>query len=82
MDFYLDQAARFTDFLSKLFQMRGILLHVRQRPDDLILYPTTTVSPAAEQWLSELRLTSEFPLSFLPSFSIPEWSFFFFCERI
>ncbi|KAL8761215.1 MAG: hypothetical protein Q9184_002647 [Pyrenodesmia sp. 2 TL-2023] len=59
VEYYLEQAASFTDFLSKLYKMRGILLHVRPYPEDGILHANPTVAPAAEQWLSELRLTSE-----------------------
>ncbi|KAI4177261.1 MAG: hypothetical protein LQ348_005866 [Seirophora lacunosa] len=64
-DYYLDQAARFAAFLSKLYKMRGILVHVRQQgprdDDDGILHATspTVAAPAAERWLGDLRLTSE-----------------------
>ncbi|KAL8929935.1 MAG: hypothetical protein Q9208_001079 [Pyrenodesmia sp. 3 TL-2023] len=59
VEHYLNQATSFTDFLSKLYRMRGILLHVRPYPDDGILHANSTIAPAAEQWLSELRLTKD-----------------------
>ncbi|KAL8963151.1 MAG: hypothetical protein Q9193_000552 [Seirophora villosa] len=64
-DYYLDQAARFAAFLSKLYKMRGILVHVRQQgrrdDDDGILHATspTVAASAAERWLGDLRLTKK-----------------------
>lgn len=59
VEYYFDQAARFAEFLSKLYKMRGILVHVRQSPEDGLLHANPTVAPMAERWLGELRLTSE-----------------------
>ncbi|KAL8938251.1 MAG: hypothetical protein Q9216_003991 [Gyalolechia sp. 2 TL-2023] len=58
VEYYLDQAARFADFLSKLYKMRGILLPVCQQAEDGILHANTVNVTLADQWLSELRLTA------------------------
>lgn len=39
--------------------MRGILVHVRQKPGDDILHTNPTIAPLADEWLEELRLTSK-----------------------
>ncbi|KAL8738098.1 MAG: hypothetical protein Q9181_001084 [Wetmoreana brouardii] len=53
---YLDQAARFAEFLAKLYKMRGILLHVRQSAEDGVLLPRPLNGPEVGEWLNELRL--------------------------
>lgn len=55
-EYYLDQAARFAAFLAKLYKMRGILVHVRQSPEDGFLHANPTANPVAERWLEELKL--------------------------
>ncbi|KAI4235839.1 MAG: hypothetical protein LQ349_002904 [Xanthoria aureola] len=58
IDSYIDQAAQFAEFLSKLFQMRGILADVRSNSDDGTLQGGPRNTPTVDQWLSEMRLTS------------------------
>ncbi|KAL8938005.1 MAG: hypothetical protein Q9211_003406, partial [Gyalolechia sp. 1 TL-2023] len=57
VEFYLHQAAHFAELLSKLYKIRGILLHVRQKPENNVLYIHSIVNPLADQWLDELKLT-------------------------
>ncbi|KAI4257068.1 MAG: hypothetical protein L6R42_005877 [Xanthoria sp. 1 TBL-2021] len=65
IDSYMEQAAHFAEFLSKLFQMRGILADVRPDPQDGILNGGPRNTPTVDQWLSELQLTSTFiPVSY------------------
>ncbi|KAL9604556.1 MAG: hypothetical protein Q9179_001816 [Wetmoreana sp. 5 TL-2023] len=54
---YLDQAARFAEFLAKLYKMRGILLHVRQSAEDGILLPRPLNGPEVSEWLNGLHLS-------------------------
>ncbi len=61
----MDQAADFAGFLSKLFQMRGILANVRQNPEDGMLDGIPGNTPIVDQWLSELHFTSKL-MSFSP----------------
>ncbi|KAL8830258.1 MAG: hypothetical protein Q9170_005810, partial [Blastenia crenularia] len=58
VEYYLNQAARFAEFISKLYKMRGLLVNVRQEPDNDILHTNATTAPLADKWLNELRLTS------------------------
>ncbi|KAL8700587.1 MAG: hypothetical protein Q9224_000903, partial [Gallowayella concinna] len=54
---YIDQAGHFAEFLSKLYEMRGILLDVRPNPDDGMLHASSGNTEIVSQWLSDLRLT-------------------------
>ncbi|KAL8798786.1 MAG: hypothetical protein Q9182_006398 [Xanthomendoza sp. 2 TL-2023] len=45
------------DFLSKLYEMRGILLDVRPNAEDGMLHASSGSSEIVDQWLSDLRLT-------------------------
>ncbi|KAL8882488.1 MAG: hypothetical protein Q9192_007575, partial [Flavoplaca navasiana] len=58
IDSYIEQAARFAEFLSKLFQMRGILADVRPNPEDGVLQGGPRNTPTVDQWLSEMQFTS------------------------
>lgn len=64
MESYIDQAAHFAEFLSKLFQMRGILADVRSNPEDGTLQGGPRNTPTVDQWLSEMRFTSTFHLPY------------------
>ena len=61
IDYFLTQSSQFAAFLSKLFKMRGILLQIRPEPgdEDGILGTNSDMSPLADQWLRELKLTSK-----------------------
>ncbi|KAL8998022.1 MAG: hypothetical protein Q9169_002862 [Polycauliona sp. 2 TL-2023] len=60
IDSYIDQAAHFSEFLSKLFQMRGILADVRRTDsEDGILQGGPRNALIVDQWLSEMQFTSE-----------------------
>ncbi|KAL9604496.1 MAG: hypothetical protein Q9219_000461 [cf. Caloplaca sp. 3 TL-2023] len=59
VEYYLDQAARFADFLSRLYKMRGILVQVHQKSEDEMLQTSPTAAPLATKWLGELNLSSE-----------------------
>lgn len=87
VEHYLDQAAHFAEFLSKLYRMRGILLHLR-RPaeedadnndddDDAILQPAASSANAEDEtvrwWLRELRLTGKFCARFIVNQSAPQF---------
>ncbi|KAL8689986.1 MAG: hypothetical protein Q9218_004471 [Villophora microphyllina] len=66
LDHYLDQATHFAEFLSKLYKMRGILVHLRQDPekgDSGVLQPASAA--LAEEtviWLQDLHLTIQLSL--------------------
>lgn len=57
---YIEQAAHFAEFLSKLFQMRGILADVRPNPENGVLQGGPRNTPTVDQWLSEMQFTSKF----------------------
>ncbi|KAL8717791.1 MAG: hypothetical protein Q9225_005006, partial [Loekoesia sp. 1 TL-2023] len=72
VEYYLDQAVRFADFLSKLYKMRGILVHVRQKPGNDILHTNPSIAPLADEWLGELRMTSIKEVQIIQWFVEPE----------
>ncbi|KAL8766346.1 MAG: hypothetical protein Q9209_006873 [Squamulea sp. 1 TL-2023] len=57
LESYMDQAAHFAEFLSKLFQMRGILANVQKVPEDGIILGSHANAPVVDQWLDELQFT-------------------------
>ncbi|KAL8704374.1 MAG: hypothetical protein Q9201_002443 [Fulgogasparrea decipioides] len=69
---YLDQAARFAEFLAKLYKMRGILLHVRQSAEDGILLPRPLNGPEVSEWLNGLHLSGIKEVQIIQWFVEPE----------
>ncbi|KAL8866771.1 MAG: hypothetical protein Q9174_006095 [Haloplaca sp. 1 TL-2023] len=57
VDRFLNQAAQFAVFLSKLYKMRGILLHAYPDADDGLLRTSPSFSPEASKWVKEMRIT-------------------------
>lgn len=58
IDLYVDQAESFSEFISKLFGMRGIIVRVRTNQENGILQAIATNTPIAKGWLSNIELTS------------------------
>ncbi|KAL8913188.1 MAG: hypothetical protein Q9171_001982 [Xanthocarpia ochracea] len=63
---YMDQAAHFAEFLSKLFQMRGILANVRQNPEDGTSDGSPGNTPIVDQWLTTRCLGAKVPYRWEP----------------
>ncbi|KAL8785221.1 MAG: hypothetical protein Q9213_003490 [Squamulea squamosa] len=59
LESYMDQDAHFAEFLSKLFQMRGILANVKQIPEGGMLLGSHGNAPIVDEWLGELQFTSK-----------------------
>ncbi|KAL9609106.1 MAG: hypothetical protein Q9167_006102 [Letrouitia subvulpina] len=60
IDLYVEQAESFSEFISKLFGMRGIVLRVRTNHENGVLQAIATNAPIAKGWLSSIELTSMF----------------------
>ncbi|KAL8818427.1 MAG: hypothetical protein Q9223_002932 [Gallowayella weberi] len=71
-EYYLDQARHFADFLSKLYEMRGILLDVRPNLEDGMLHASAGNTEIVDQWLSDLHLTSIKEVQIIQWFVEPE----------
>ncbi|KAL8673372.1 MAG: hypothetical protein Q9168_002198, partial [Polycauliona sp. 1 TL-2023] len=57
VDTHIHQSTQFASFLSKLFQMRGILADVHPNPTTNILQGGSRSTPTVDLWLSEMRFT-------------------------
>ncbi|KAL8809687.1 MAG: hypothetical protein Q9200_003203 [Gallowayella weberi] len=60
------------DFLSKLYEMRGILLDVRPNLEDGMLHASAGNTEIVDQWLSDLHLTSIKEVQIIQWFVEPE----------
>lgn len=58
IDPYVEQAESFSEFISKLFGMRGIILRVRTNQENGVLQTIATNAPIAKGWLTKIELTS------------------------
>ncbi len=56
---YYERGDYFSDFISKLFKMRSILLHIHTSPVDGLLHADDPSDPLASQWLDAVRLTGK-----------------------
>ncbi len=68
---YYERGDYFSNFISKLFKMRGILFHIHTSQVDGLLHAHDPSDPLASQWLDAVRLSGKALYSWWFSVMVP-----------